>query len=136
MPRLSKASISEDGTAKGSIGIGWAGEEALVHRLRGLKTDIAGRKKQWEQEVHAMLPQGATVQLVSADGWEDEDKQLSATFKVEIPLRRIFELPTVAQLAEAIDQPVQTAGVNGALPHLPVIKRVARKAAALPADAD
>ncbi len=77
--------VSEDGNAKGSIGIGWAGEEALVHKLRGLKTDTAGRKKELEEELKAMLPAGATVELVSANGWEDTEKQLSATFKVEIP---------------------------------------------------
>jgi hypothetical protein len=83
--RVGNITISEDGSAKGSIGIGWTGEEALVHRLRGLKTDAAGRKKELEDNLKAMLPNGATVQLVSADGWEDAEKQLSATFKVEIP---------------------------------------------------
>jgi hypothetical protein len=83
--RLGNITISEDGSAKGSIGIGWAGEEALVHRLRGLKTDDAGRKKELEDELKAMLPSGATVELVSATGWDDGEKQLSANFKVEIP---------------------------------------------------
>lgn len=83
--RVGNITISEDGSAKGSIGIGWTGEEALVHKLRGLRTDAAGRKKELEDNLKAMLPNGATVQLVSADGWEDVEKQLSATFKVEIP---------------------------------------------------
>jgi hypothetical protein len=83
--RVGNIAISEDGSAKGSIGIGWAGEEALVHKLHGLKTDPAGRKKELEDELKDMLPAGATVQLVSAEGWEDSEKQLSATFKVEIP---------------------------------------------------
>ncbi len=83
--RLGNITIGEDGSAKGSIGIGWAGEEALVHKLRGLKTDAAGRKKELEDELQAMLPAGATAQLVSSDGWEDAEKQLSAVFKVEIP---------------------------------------------------
>jgi uncharacterized protein DUF3857 len=83
--RVGKITISEDGSAKGSIGIGWAGEEALVHRLRGLKTDAAGRTKDLEDDLKAMLPSGSTVQLVSADGWDDGEKQLSASFKVEIP---------------------------------------------------
>jgi acyl carrier protein len=58
--------------------------------------------------------------------------RMRESFKVEIPLRRMFELPTIAQLAEVIDQMVQTAGVNGAPLLLPGIKRVGRKAAALP----
>ena len=83
--RVGNITISEDGDAKGSVGIGWTGEAALVRRLRGMNTDSAGRKKELEDELQAILPQGTAVQLVSAEGWEDEDKQLSATFKVEIP---------------------------------------------------
>jgi hypothetical protein len=83
--RVGNITINEDGSAKGSIGIGWAGEEALVRRLRGSKTDDAGRKKELEDELKAMLPAGATVEFVSATGWDDGEKQLSATFKVEIP---------------------------------------------------
>ena len=52
-------------------------------------------------------------------------------FKLDIPLQQMFESPTIAQLAEAIDQALRT-GVNGAPSHLlPNIKRVARKAALL-----
>ncbi|HZD93414.1 MAG TPA: phosphopantetheine-binding protein, partial [Candidatus Sulfotelmatobacter sp.] len=52
-------------------------------------------------------------------------------FKVDIPLQRMFESPTIAQLAEVIDQALQ-AGVSGAPSHLlPNIKRVARKSALL-----
>jgi len=83
--RVGRITLSEDGSVKGKVGIGWAGEEALVHRLRGLKTDEAGRKKELEDELKAMLPAGALVQLDSAVGWEDAEKQLSATFTVEIP---------------------------------------------------
>jgi acyl carrier protein len=55
------------------------------------------------------------------------------SFQVDLPLRRMFEVPTIAQLAEVIDQALQTAGANGAQSHpLPTIKRLARKAALLP----
>lgn len=83
--RVGRITLSDDGSAKGKIGIGWAGEEALVHRLRGLKTDDAGRKKELENELKAMLPAGALVQLDTVVGWEDAEKQLSASFSVEIP---------------------------------------------------
>jgi len=83
--RVGKITINEDGNAKGAIGIAWAGEGALVRRLRGLKTDAAGRKKELEDELKAMLPASAIVQLDSAVGWDDGEKQLSASFKVEIP---------------------------------------------------
>jgi amino acid adenylation domain-containing protein len=61
--------------------------------------------------------------------------RLRGSFKVDIPLRRMFEAPTIAQLAVVIDQAVQTAGVNGSQSHLrPAIKRVARKAALVDVD--
>jgi hypothetical protein len=60
--------------------------------------------------------------------------RMREAFKVEIPLRQMFESPTIIQLAEVIDQMVQAAAVSGATPQLlPDIKPRARKAAALPA---
>jgi len=59
--------------------------------------------------------------------------RMRESFQVDLPLRRMFEVPTIAQLAEVIDQALQTAGANGAQSHpLPTIKRLARKAALLP----
>jgi amino acid adenylation domain-containing protein len=56
------------------------------------------------------------------------------SFKIDIPLRRMFESPTIAQLAEVIDQALQ-AGANGAPSHpRPAIKRVARRAVLVNAD--
>jgi hypothetical protein len=83
--RVGHLTLNEDGSAKGKIGIAWAGEEALVHRLSSLKTDAAGRKKELEDELKSILPAGALVQLDTAAGWEDAEKQLSANFSVEIP---------------------------------------------------
>ena len=83
--RVARLALSDDGTAKGKIGIAWAGEEALVHRLSGLKTDAPGRKKELEDELKAVLPAGAIVQLETSNGWDDSDLQLTANFTVEIP---------------------------------------------------
>jgi len=83
--RVGHVILGEDGVAKGKIGVAWTGEEALVHRLNGLKTDAAGRKKDLEDELKAALPAGAMVQLDSASGWDDPEAQLTASFTVEIP---------------------------------------------------
>jgi hypothetical protein len=68
--RVGRLTLSDDGSATGKIGIGWAGEEALTRRLSGLKTDEAGRKKELEDELKAMLPAGALVHLDSVVDWD------------------------------------------------------------------
>jgi hypothetical protein len=83
--RVGHLTLSEDGSAKGKIGIAWAGEEALIHRLNSLKTDTAGTKKELEDELKTMLPEGALVAMDTSSGWDDADKQLTASFTVEVP---------------------------------------------------
>jgi amino acid adenylation domain-containing protein len=61
--------------------------------------------------------------------------RMNESFNVDIPLRRMFESPTIAQLADVIDRAVQTGGDNG-VQSVPAIKRRARKAALLPVEAD
>jgi hypothetical protein len=60
--------------------------------------------------------------------------RMRESFNADIPLRRMFELPTIAQLAGLIDQTVQSNGANGASQRRPAIKRVARKAALVDVD--
>jgi hypothetical protein len=83
--RVGRLALSDDGTAKGTVAMAWAGEEALVRRLSALKTDVAGRKKDLEDEMRALLPEGAIVKLETSTGWDDGEGQLNATFNVEIP---------------------------------------------------
>ena len=66
--RVGHITISDDGSAKGKIGIAWVGEDALIRRLRALRTDDAGRKKELEDELRALLPQGTSVQLDKVTG--------------------------------------------------------------------
>jgi pristinamycin I synthase 3 and 4 len=61
--------------------------------------------------------------------------RMNESFNVDIPLRRMFESPTIAQLADVIDRAVQTGGGNG-VQSVPAIKRRARQAALLPVEAD
>jgi acyl carrier protein len=61
--------------------------------------------------------------------------RMHESFKVDIPLRRMFESPTVAQLAEVINQAMQTAGVDGTPSQLrQPIKRIERKTALVEVD--
>ena len=61
--------------------------------------------------------------------------RIRESFKADIPLRLMFELPTIAQLAAFIDQTVQSNGAGGASSPGPApIKRLARKAALVNVD--
>jgi len=77
--------LQQDGSAHGRIMVAWAGEEGLVHRLSGFKTDAEGRKKELENEIQTMLPNGTTVQLDSVTAGTNRKSQLTASFTVEIP---------------------------------------------------
>lgn len=83
--RVGWLTLSEDGSARGKIATAWAGEEALVRRLISLKTDPVGRKKELEDELKAVLPNGTAVQMTTTAGWDTPDSQLTASFTVEIP---------------------------------------------------
>jgi len=83
--RVGHIALNDDGSAKGKVGIAWTGEEALVHRLRALTTDDAGRKKELEDELQELLPPGTLVQLDKATGWDDGEAPLTANFSIDIP---------------------------------------------------
>ncbi|MBZ5530681.1 MAG: DUF3857 and transglutaminase domain-containing protein [Acidobacteriia bacterium] len=83
--RVAKMQLSADGTLKGEITIELSGEDALEHRLEALDTDEAGRRKSWEDELNAGLPNGATVKMADSQGWDATESPLTARFTVEIP---------------------------------------------------
>jgi hypothetical protein len=83
--RLGRLTLNEDGSLKGRVALAWSGEEALIRRLSGLKTDEAGRKKDLEDELKGLLPSGATVTLDSIIGWDEPDKQITSWFNVNVP---------------------------------------------------
>jgi hypothetical protein len=83
--RVGTMTLSEDGTLRGKISVAWAGEEAIAHRLSAYTTDESGRNKELEDEIKRLLANGAIVHLESSTGWDDPEKDLSASFTVEIP---------------------------------------------------
>lgn len=61
--------------------------------------------------------------------------RIRGNLNVDIPLRTVFESPTIAQLAQSIGEVLQTAATSGVSSQLrPAIKRVARKTVLLNAD--
>jgi amino acid adenylation domain-containing protein len=58
--------------------------------------------------------------------------RINSSFQIDLPLRRLFELPTIAELAEAID----AAKAAQSQPRLPDIVPLAREVIAVPLDFD
>jgi Domain of Unknown Function with PDB structure (DUF3857)/Transglutaminase-like superfamily len=76
--------LDESGNLKGTITVKFEGGEALEHRLDGMETDDAGKKKSLEDELQTWLPNGANIKLAKVDGWESSDQPLVASFDVEL----------------------------------------------------
>jgi hypothetical protein len=83
--RVADMVLDENGTLKGTITVKFEGGEALQHRLDGLETDEAGKKKSLEDELQNWLPVGANIKLAKVEGWESGVGPLTADFDVEMP---------------------------------------------------
>jgi hypothetical protein len=77
--------LTSDGNASGTVRLSWTGQEALGRRNNAGHTDEAGRKKDLEDELRALMPNGSVAQMESSAGWDTPDAPLTATFKVQIP---------------------------------------------------
>lgn len=82
--RTARMSLTADGMLKGEITVELNGEDALERRLSALKTDEAGRSKDFEDEVRAWLPDGAIVRLKDAQGWDATEEPLIVRFDIEV----------------------------------------------------
>lgn len=83
--RIARMSVAANGILRGEIAIEVNGEDALERRLAALQTDEAGRRKDFEDEMKAWLPEGASVKLKDSQGWEATEEPLIARFDVEVP---------------------------------------------------
>jgi hypothetical protein len=83
--RTAEMTLNPAGALTGTLTATFEGGEALERRLDALATDEAGRKQELEDEAGGWLPAGASVKLLSAEGWEGSDAPLTATFAVELP---------------------------------------------------
>lgn len=77
--------LSSDGGLGGKIAIIYFGQEALSMRLGAIREDNVQRRNGLEESVKNRLVQGATVNLLKVEGWEDSQVPLRAEFEVEVP---------------------------------------------------
>jgi len=83
--RVAQLTMTDDGSVTGHVTLSWEGQPALVRRLNAFRTDEAGRKKDLEDELRLLLPNGCTAKLESATNWENPEAPLTATFTVQVP---------------------------------------------------
>ncbi|HEU5400191.1 MAG TPA: DUF3857 domain-containing protein [Terriglobales bacterium] len=83
--RLLVLKAGMDGKGEGTLKVSFTGQEAIRRRLRGIKTDAAGRTKQLEDEAKSWFPENAEISLSNQPDW-NSDKTLYAEFKVNTPL--------------------------------------------------
>ena len=73
------------GGLQGRVEVTYFGHEALSRRLEALREDEPARRKELEESMKNGLAQGATVKLLSSDGWESPESPLKAEFEIEVP---------------------------------------------------
>ncbi len=78
--------LSDDGTVSGTAVIRFYGQEALSRRLRAARTDAAGSRKQFEDEVKEWLPSNSEVTMVGEPNWTEYERPLGAQFKISAPI--------------------------------------------------
>lgn len=75
----------EDEIVKGTVAISWTGQDALSRRITFLEKDDASRRRLLEDELKALLPEGATVKLTNVSGLDDRDHPLVVEAELESP---------------------------------------------------
>ncbi|MGE5110858.1 MAG: DUF3857 domain-containing protein, partial [Acidobacteriaceae bacterium] len=73
--RLLDVTVGTDGEAEGILKVSYLGQEAIRRRLVALKTDVAGRTKDLEDEAREWFPNNAEITLSNKPDW-NSDKNL------------------------------------------------------------
>lgn len=83
--RAGSFQLNSEGNLDGKLSITYEGQEALQRRLKAIDQDEAERRKDLEDEVQHLLPQGGSAKLLSAEGWTAPDAPLKAQFEIQVP---------------------------------------------------
>lgn len=83
--RKAKLRLNGDGGLQGRIEVAYFGQEALGRRLEALREDEQARRKEMEESMKNGLAPGATVKLISSEGWDSPEGPLKAEFEIEVP---------------------------------------------------
>src|SRR5260221_275137 len=83
--RSAEMVLDAAGALQRTISARFEGREGPERRLAALRTDVAGRTEELEDEAKGWLPPGPLVKLIKAEGLEESEGPLIATFAVELP---------------------------------------------------
>jgi len=75
--------LDESGNVEGDIQVIFEGQEALTRRIEAHNQDQQQRIKDLEEWMRAALPQNSEIKLVTSDGWDKNEGNLTATFHVQ-----------------------------------------------------
>ena len=84
--RVARLQLNDHGQVEGTLAIGYFGQQALVRRLEGSRTDDVGRTKILEDEVKSWLPANAEVAISKPAQWDAVETPLVAEFKISSPM--------------------------------------------------
>jgi len=77
--------LSSEGTLSGKVQMSYSGQEALVWRTWSLNEAAGKRREEEEEGLKRKLSHGATVKLVTENGWEKTEGPLKMEFEIEVP---------------------------------------------------
>ncbi len=96
--RVARLTLNDQGNLDGIVAIGYIGQEALLRRIEGSKTDEVGRTKILEDEIKSSLPQNAEITVTKEPDWESVEKPFVVDYKISTPIlisgRKRVLLPT------------------------------------------
>ncbi|HEY6945538.1 MAG TPA: DUF3857 domain-containing protein [Candidatus Acidoferrum sp.] len=76
--------VDDEGNLTGKLSVVYEGQEALLRRLKAIDQDEAERRKELEDDVERLLPQGGSAKLLSAEGWTTTEAPLKAQFEIQV----------------------------------------------------
>ena len=82
--RDAELQVDADGNLSGKLSVGYEGQEALIRRLRAIDQDEGERRKELEDDVQRLLPEGASAKLLFAEGWTTIEGPLKAQFEIRV----------------------------------------------------
>ena len=84
--RVARLSLNDEGNLQGIVAIAYMGQDAVLHRIEGSKTDAVGRTKILEDEMKAWLPQNAEVTVTKEPDWTGVETPFVTNYKISTPI--------------------------------------------------